>query len=461
MKKRPQQSLSGRPSHDNLSSNKQSRRASTSVEVSNPNRSRRSSTAYGKQPRQDPRPINDRNYQFSAIRTLNTYFQSHGFPVTIPAKGLPSGKEVKDIVHFLFHQLDPEWQLGKLEDDVPFLFKQYGYPFPINKSALYAAGSPHSWPPLLAGLSWLVQLLNYKEKIEDGVPWFNNDQTFDYASESYNYFLKGDDASVEALDQEFLLQMEEERALIAQKTAAAESLVLELEAKVEGLRTGPSVIESLEKDKSLLANDVVKFHSIINNFSAKKESLDKGLVERKEELEAKNIEIEKLSEENELLRQQVESQHVTMRDYEKMNRECQSIEQDIQAAEALRNQWDEKAWELEVVASKKLKELEGAIDWYNQEIIRLKVGSAFEYKLNSRGVTLADILGVDFKAMIKPGIISCTEDYERSFREKWEESIAIQQQLHDKASEQEGKRNLNISLLGKIKKVPVSSLLCN
>ncbi|KAH9295529.1 hypothetical protein KI387_039117 [Taxus chinensis] len=462
MKKRTQSFLSS--SHDAISNSnissaaKQMRTTSSAVECSNPlnsiinnnnNNNRRSSTAYAKTPKQDPRNFNDRNFQINAVRALNAYFQSHGFAVTIPLKGLPSGRDVKEIIIFLFRELDPDLPLGKLEDDVPFLFKQYGYPFQINKSALYAAGSPHSWPALLAALAWLVQLLRYEEKAEEEFV----DQNFDYVAESYNHFLKGDDDAAEALDNDFLLQVEEERAIIMQKSADVETLVRELEAKVQGFKSGPPVLEALENDKSLLAKDVVKFHSIINNFSAKKEAMEKVLVEKKQELETKNLEIEKLSKENEVLKQQVDAQKINVRDYEKMSRELHSIEEDIRAAEAARHRQDEKAWELEVSASKKLKEIEGLVDTYHQEITRLKLGSQFEYKLNSRGVTTTEILGVDFKVTIRPGIISCTDDFERSSREKWEESIAVQQQLHDKVSEQEGKRKINASLVAKSKKL--------
>jgi len=83
----------------------------------------------------------------------------------------------------------------------------------------------------------------------------------------------------------------------------------------------------------------------------------------------------------------------------------------------------------------------------------LKLGSSFEYKLNTRGLTPTEILGVDFKGTIKPGLISGAEDYERIYREKWEESIALQQQLNEKTLEQERKRKTNNDLLAKIKKV--------
>jgi SMC interacting uncharacterized protein involved in chromosome segregation len=54
---------------------------------------------------------------------------------------------------------------GKIEDDVPLFFKRINYPFAISKSALFAVGSPHSWPAVLAALTWLVELLNYNSKV--------------------------------------------------------------------------------------------------------------------------------------------------------------------------------------------------------------------------------------------------------------------------------------------------------
>ena len=62
-------------------------------------------------------------------------------------------------------QVDPHAKnVGKMEEEVPALFKRLRYPFPISKSALFAVGSPHTWPGLLAALAWLVELLCYEEK---------------------------------------------------------------------------------------------------------------------------------------------------------------------------------------------------------------------------------------------------------------------------------------------------------
>lgn len=64
-------------------------------------------------------------------------------------------------------QVDPNLNpktLGKLEDDVPALYKRLRYPFQMSKSALFAVGSPHTWPSVLAALAWLTELLQYQEK---------------------------------------------------------------------------------------------------------------------------------------------------------------------------------------------------------------------------------------------------------------------------------------------------------
>jgi len=61
--------------------------------------------------------------------------------------------------------VDPHIKIvGKMEDEVPAFFKRMRYPFAISKSALFAVGSPHTWPGLLAALVWLTDLLYYTEK---------------------------------------------------------------------------------------------------------------------------------------------------------------------------------------------------------------------------------------------------------------------------------------------------------
>ncbi len=135
---------------------------------------RRSST-YGKTmtgPKQDPRPVSDKAYQHDCIRQLIEYLSTHGYEHAVSPKTLtsPMSKDVFSIVQFLLRQVDPNMKpLGKMEEDVPQLFKHLKYPFQISKSALFAVGSPHTWPGLLAAMNWVVELLNYAEKADEVV----------------------------------------------------------------------------------------------------------------------------------------------------------------------------------------------------------------------------------------------------------------------------------------------------
>ena len=81
--------------------------------------------------------------------------------------GVPQWRAVGNRSSASALQVDPNLvakSMGKIEDDVPVLYKRLRYPFGISKSALFAVGSPHTWPGLLAALTWLVELLNYEEK---------------------------------------------------------------------------------------------------------------------------------------------------------------------------------------------------------------------------------------------------------------------------------------------------------
>lgn len=170
----------------------------------------RRSSAFGVKasgPKADPRPISDKNFQNACMRTVITYLSSHGYPAAVSPKTLssPTAKDFTLIVQFLFQQFDPNMKtFGKIEDEVPQFFKRLNYPFQISKSALFAVGSPHSWPAVLAALTWLVELLNYNEKTAEqaisGGPGIMEDQEsatkrqfFEYICTSYRYFLGGDD----------------------------------------------------------------------------------------------------------------------------------------------------------------------------------------------------------------------------------------------------------------------------
>ncbi len=136
--------------------------------------------------RTDTRPISDKTYFNKCVKNLHSYLEKNNYehPVRLKDLARPSGKDFHNIMLFLLSRIDKSFYnlhystsattnssrsnisndknapKRKFEDDVAMMFKTLGYPFNISKTALVAAGSPHTWPSLLLAITWLIELLD-------------------------------------------------------------------------------------------------------------------------------------------------------------------------------------------------------------------------------------------------------------------------------------------------------------
>ena len=217
----------------------------------------------------DPRPITDKSFMKKNINALYKYLMNVGYeyPITVKSLHLPSAKDFQQIVTYLIRRFDPTFATSsmnmKFEDEVCMAFKALGYPFPISKTGLVAAGSPHTWPALLAALSWLVELLQYDEirqrsEADDNHGDNNDDRNdddtnnmidmkemiaksekdfFKYLLEAYEMFLCGDDERHDELEEGLIEMFEIDNAKLEQeKNRIMDSTVTMLEM-VENLRS--------------------------------------------------------------------------------------------------------------------------------------------------------------------------------------------------------------------------------
>ncbi|KAK3098855.1 hypothetical protein FSP39_023776, partial [Pinctada imbricata] len=90
------------------------------------------------------------------------FLTEHGYSHQITPKILasPTTKDFLKIFEFIYGQFEPKFKLGKKpEEDVPVLLKSLRYPFLISKSSIFAVGTSHTWPSVLAALDWMVNLI--------------------------------------------------------------------------------------------------------------------------------------------------------------------------------------------------------------------------------------------------------------------------------------------------------------
>ncbi|KAJ6309097.1 hypothetical protein OIU76_018648 [Salix suchowensis] len=386
----------------------------------------------------------DKAHQASAIRAINAYLSSHSFKL-LPPNSAPSGKDITETLKYLLNQLD--YESTKLEDDLASILKSLNCPFKFNKSTLRAPNTPHNWPSYVAIIHWLVQLAMYREDLVAKTGSLaENNSMFMYALDSYLSYIRGNDDSVLELDNEFMGKLGKERESVLENVRVLEASCKEIEAKAEALRAGPTERERLEKERSVLEEDVKKFHAMIGEFSQGIEVLEKGLEEKKKEMETKVEEKKKLDVENDELKKRVEEQSFNPRDADRMKRELQVVDRDIVEAEASRNSWEEKMWDLDATIAYKFKEIEALAMECNQATRRLKLGNDYQYVPNANGSGVAEIMGFDYKSTIKPGMESFATAIKESSMAKLEELILLQQQSSELAAKIEGKRNRTTTL---------------
>lgn len=77
----------------------------------------------------------------------------------------------------------------------------------ISKTAMYALGSPHTWPTILAALVWMVDLIKFGMRVGKSIDSFlfppNEDEfdtlpesqiLFDYVEKTYIAYMEGNDS---------------------------------------------------------------------------------------------------------------------------------------------------------------------------------------------------------------------------------------------------------------------------
>uniref|UniRef100_A0A915E2Q2 Kinetochore protein NDC80 n=1 Tax=Ditylenchus dipsaci TaxID=166011 RepID=A0A915E2Q2_9BILA len=120
----------------------------------------------------DTRSFQDKAYVSSMCYRVQDFLQrceenkeAPQFQYTEKTLRTPTKSDFRNIFEYLFQQLDEGYQLHpkNVEEEVPKLLQALGYPYPLKKSTMSTIGAPHSWPPLLAALDWLITVIEEKE----------------------------------------------------------------------------------------------------------------------------------------------------------------------------------------------------------------------------------------------------------------------------------------------------------
>jgi SMC interacting uncharacterized protein involved in chromosome segregation len=179
-----------------------------------------------------------------------------------------------------------------------------------------------------------------------------------------------------------------------------------------------------------------------------KSALEQKVKERTAELEVTNRKLETMAEEISTLKEQVQSQDLTVEDVRKMQSEQLRVREALDRAIATRQQQKDALWESDVELKKLFDELETVVDAYNARVSELALVlpdaervSTFKIKIDKENADAADqslLLGVDLFTDVRPYLSRNKTDMEQemgTLRRELQEELSTLETIEEAFTE--------------------------
>ncbi|ETW02659.1 hypothetical protein H310_06118 [Aphanomyces invadans] len=384
--------------------------------------SRRSSTFGGRGSRAtDPRPIGDRNFNATCIRLLIEFLTDRHYdhPINHQLLYKPMKKDFVNIMQFLFRELDPNFEVSaKIEEDFANCFRTLKYPFPISKMALAAVGSPHAWPPLLAAISWLVELLSYDAIVqEEGLnnPDHGHRQSedmFEYMAVAYKLYLSGNDDEYDEITRRMEDAMERKNIQIQQEVDEVEQENEALRRQIQELQSGQSLV-SLNARKRDCQGDVEKLQTIVNTHEASKAKAHEAIRVFEQRLAKRQMVFQMQHATMAELQRRIDTQELSSDDLERITAERARLQEQLNNTEKRYKNIQSSHWQRETEISQHMDRIEDLVNVYMTFCRRLKLderkdANGVEYAIqidaHSGGAKAAAALTQHLKKTIVPSL---------------------------------------------------------
>eukprot|EP00605_Chrysophyceae_sp_TOSAG23-4_P001254 GSChrysophyteH1.ASY1.ANO1.1365.1 assembled CDS len=402
----------------------------------------------------DSRDICSKAFMNASIRTLMNFLVERGFAKEISVKVLtrPSVKDFREIVEFLFQQLDPNFTFGeRFEDDVVVIFKHLGYPTAISKSNIAAVGSPHAWPSIMAAMMWLIELLHYDDACAsnpaaDDTEDLSDKAFYSYLAESYGLFLQGDDAQHSVLEQEFQNSLVRKNAALTEQTEQLDAQSQELERDIAAAEGRRAILPELVDKRDAYISDLGKFETIIEQLEQFKTQQHQKTQDREAELERLTVSVATVKSELNHLTKRVNSQELSADDVEKLVAERERLEEQQQHASENRQMVQQKVWESEMKLRDSVQALEDSARAYNTIAEELKLvpatarnahGKNLAVMVDTRAKSGSGLLKTDISNEIIPHLRNLCSDLEQTTQEI-RANILKEQELQEEMEQNHG-----------------------
>ncbi|KAK3563767.1 hypothetical protein QTP86_034499, partial [Hemibagrus guttatus] len=402
----------------------------------------------GAEKMKDPRPLHDKAFVQQCIKQLCEFLGDNGFPATVTVKSLqsPSTKEFLKIFEFIYSLVDPTFQMPttKVEEEIPRMLRDLGYPFPLSKSSMYSIGAPHTWPQALGALIWLIDTVRSfnsmkshdmlfgdfpdgSTELEDGMEY--NKLFLEYCSKTYNKFMQGAD-TFEDEDTDYFCHLKRlynvDEALLESQVEKHRLLMSEVERLEKESHTDRLMGQRTEKLK--LQADLQNLKEYRSRMDSYKSNLETKATALSEELEAANLQLESLKREQARLQHILENQKFSPADIERINRERNELQQNVNTLSHSLEEAQQLAWNEEITVGKTMERTEVKLAEYHKLARILKLipqsaenacGHDFEIRsVSDYGPITAAQIRTQIQNPLKNMLVDVEEDFSNQTNKK-------------------------------------------
>ncbi|KAF4801521.1 Kinetochore protein NDC80 like protein [Turdus rufiventris] len=368
---------------------------------------------FGTEKIKDPRPLHDKAFIQQCIKKLCEFLVENGYPHKVSMQSLqsPSVKDFLKIFTFTYKFFCPSYELpgSKFEEEIPKVFKDLGYPFPLSKSSMYTVGAPHTWPQIVAALDWLIECVKLYNALRENAAAFDarpgwgggtdggivhHELFLDYCLKCYDLFMKGRD-TFEEVDAEVQAKLKDLFCVdeVQLESLAAENKRLQEEiAKVEKEKESePDCRVTLQNVKSSLEADVQKYQAYLASMESHLALLHQKLGSLNDEAETAETEVEAMKQENARLRHILDNQKHLAVDIERIKHERTELQETINKLTKELKAEEHQLWNEELKYARHKEAIETQLAEYHKLARKLKLiplsaenskGHDFEIKFN-------------------------------------------------------------------------------
>lgn len=388
----------------------------------------------------DPRPLKDRSYQSRMVQELLEYLAQGNFEMEMNytlspnfAKS-PTQRDFNYLFQWIYKRIDPIHRFQKnIDQEVPPLLQQMRYPYVrgITKSQISAVGG-QNWPTFLGLLHWMMQLAQMMEGYssnrydfacaEAGTDITGDRIIFNFLCDAYKEWLCMDEDLDEEESNKVLVPHVDNMAKAFEQHNAKylnEVDMLEAENKrllkeIEQLEKSTPDPRVLDNQLTIMEEDRVKFEEYISLATSRTEKYEAKIKVLQEELDKLRVEVKEASDERRDLQQAVDDLGISMQDIDRMNSERERLQRSLESADARLQETKKRVIDKEMEASRKLDDLERAVDRYNSLAYQIGLipstaananGRNFELSVTVEGSIESERLLVDPVTGYQPGHI--------------------------------------------------------